>query len=79
MSNRLDQERELRLQPKRIESDLKGLQELGIEILDVNNTTIKFMWKGSECRLYPYSGWHCGKTINDGRGFKNLLKQLIQK
>lgn len=35
-----------------------------------------FQYKGETVRFYPYTGWHTGKTIKDGRGLKNLLKQI---
>lgn len=76
MSSREDQDREAALQPKRVEYALSKFKELGIEVVDINNTTISFIWKGSKCQIFPYSGWHSGKTIKDGRGIDNLLKQL---
>lgn len=76
MSNRENQEREARLQPQRIETTVNKLTELGINIVDVDNTTVCFIWKGHKCKMFAYSGWHCGKTIKNGRGLDNLLKQL---
>jgi hypothetical protein len=35
-----------------------------------------FQYKGATIRFYPFTGWHTGKTIKDGRGLNNLLKQL---
>lgn len=29
--------------------------------------------------FYPYSGWHTGKSINDGRGWNNLYNQIKPK
>ncbi len=37
---------------------------------------IEFDFNGSKIKFYPYSGWATGKTIKDGRGLENLLKQL---
>lgn len=76
MSNRENQEREATLQPKRIEYALNKIKELGIEVVDANTTTITFIYKNAKCRIHAYSGWHTGKTIKDGRGIDNLLKQL---
>jgi hypothetical protein len=76
MSNRLNQDREARLQPQRLNSAIRELEKLGLNIIDKNQTTIVFTWKGHPVRFFPYSGWHCGKTITDGRGLSNLLKQL---
>ncbi|HMT77900.1 MAG TPA: hypothetical protein PKA44_09325 [Saprospiraceae bacterium] len=76
MSNRLDKDREAELQPKRIEFAIEQLAKVGIEIDYEDDTKIKFMYKGEVVTLFPYSGWHTGKSIQDGRGLKNLLKQL---
>lgn len=76
MSNRLDKDREAELQPKRIEFAIEQLAKVGIEIDYEDDTKIKFMHKGEVVTLFPYSGWHTGKSIQDGRGLKNLLKQL---
>lgn len=76
MSNRLNKERESELQPKRIEYAAKQLNSIGYISLEIDDTKIKFYHKGEPCTLYPYSGWHTGKTIKDGRGLQNLLKQL---
>ena len=45
-------------------------------ITEVNATTLQFTFRGSPVTLYPYSGWFTGRTITDGRGIKNLLKQI---
>ena len=76
MSNRLDQEREERLQPIRIASSKKKLESLGFVITQEDDTKLVFKYKDSPITFFPYSGWHAGKTIKDGRGFGNLLRQL---
>lgn len=76
MSGRLNQEREAQLQPQRIAHAKKQLSARGIEIIYEDYNRIDFMWKGSKIMFYPYSGWHSGKTIQDGRGLKHLLDQL---
>ena len=78
MSNRLDQEREKELQPKRINFAIQELEKLGIKILLVCDTRIDFEFKGNKIEFYPYSGWHTGKGIKDGRGWENLKKQIKQ-
>jgi len=78
MSNRLDQEREEKLQPIRMEGCKKKLEELGFEVEEVGGTQLRFMYKGSKVVFFPYSGWHSGKTIKDGRGFQRLLRQITQ-
>jgi len=76
MSNRLDQEREARLQPLRIERAVKKLHSLGIIPTKIGSDSVEFLWKGYTVKFFAYSGWHTGKTIKDGRGFDNLFKQL---
>lgn len=76
MSNRLNQEREAELQPKRMEYAIEKLTGLGIKLDFQDETTIRFFWKGNKIEFYPFSGWHQGKGIVAGRGIDNLLKQL---
>ena len=73
---RLNIERQNDLQPKRIQYAKEKLAELGYEIIEENTSQIMFIHKGSRVVFYPYSGWHTGKTIADGRGLDNLLQQL---
>ena len=72
MSNRLDQERESELQPKRMEYAKAEISKLGFKYI-ADDTTICFQFNGHQVKLFPYSGWHTGKTIKDGRGLKRLL------
>jgi hypothetical protein len=37
---------------------------------------LQFEYKGSIVRFFPYTGWFSGQTVMDGRGLKNLLKQM---
>ncbi len=76
MSNRLNQERESELQPKRMEVAIQAIQNLGLQILQTDDTKIIFIYKDHSVSFYPYSGWHTGKTIKDGRGLQNLLNQI---
>lgn len=76
MSKRLDQDRENRLQPKRINDALVALDELKLEVVSIDATTVQFIYKGNKITFYPYSGWHTGKGITDGRGHKHLFDQL---
>lgn len=73
---RLDIERQKELEPKRMEYARNQITALGYEITEGNVTTLKFTFKGSTVTLFPYSGWHTGKTIQDGRGIGKLLKQI---
>jgi hypothetical protein len=76
MGNRLDKDREAQLQPQRIATAKLAIQNLGISIISEDDTSIEFMYKGGRVRYFPYSGWHSGSTIKDGRGLQNLLKQI---
>ena len=72
---RLDEDRQAALEPKRMDYAQAELLKLGIK-LSIYEKSIKFLHKGSVVTLWPYSGWHSGKTIKDGRGIHKLLKQL---
>lgn len=76
MSNRLDKEREALLQPKRIVYAIEQIEKLGYEIIFKCDTRIDFEFKGQRVQFYPYSGWHSGASIKDGRGIKKLLNQI---
>ncbi len=76
MSNRLDQEREAQLQPLRMQSCKEKLEAMGYVVQTFGDDRLEFTYKGNVIRLWPYSGWHTGRGIKDGRGFNKLLKQL---
>lgn len=76
MSNRIDQEREARLQPKRMEVARAAIENLGYKITFQDETKINFWYKGDAVHYYPYSGWATGKGIKDGRGLQHLLEQI---
>lgn len=76
---RLDKERQSKLEPKRIETAISEIEKLDINIYYKDDTCIKFWFNGETVIYYAYSGWHTGKSIKDGRGLKNLIKQLIKK
>lgn len=52
------------------------LTKLGIEFT-YKGQEIQFYHKDQLVKFYPFTGWHTGKSINDGRGIKNLIKQLL--
>jgi hypothetical protein len=76
MSNRLNQDREAKLQPLRMQTAIKKINDLGFYIVDTNETTLKFYFKDEIITYHVYSGWASGKSIKDGRGLERLLKQL---
>lgn len=74
---RLDSERQEKLEPLRIEYAKKKITELGFTIVEEYSHELVILdSKGGKILFYPYSGWHTGKNIQDGRGIENLLKQL---
>jgi len=73
---RLNIERQKKLEPFRMNTAKKNIQELGYNVTVISKTCLMFEYKGSIISYYPYSGWATGKTINDGRGLDNLLKQI---
>lgn len=79
MSNRLNTERQEKLEPQRIKRAIDELRKLGIEPTNVDDTRVCFSWKGFNIQYFPYSGWHTGKSIKDGRGFNHLFDQLKPK
>lgn len=77
MTKRLDKERQQELEPKRMEYAKEQLNKLGITFMvSFDGKGIQFIWKDQPCWLYPFTGWHTGKSIKDRRGINNLLKQL---
>jgi len=75
MSNRLNKEREAELQPKRMEFACQEIAKLGYKYI-ADETKVCFTHNGHQVTFYPYSGWHSGKSIKDGRGLQKLLDQL---
>lgn len=74
---RLDLERQEKLEPKRMDVAMKEVIATGIKCLfNVTDKSFEFNFKGNPVKYFPYSGWHTGKSIKDGRGLQNLLKQL---
>ena len=73
---RLNIERQKELEPIRIARAQQALENLGFEVMRIDDNTLEFQFKDSVIKFYPYSGWATGSTIIDGRGFDNLLKQL---
>ena len=73
---RFNQERQKQIEPKRIDFARKEIENLGFEIINEDSTKIQFNFKGNTISIFPYSGWFSGKGIKDGRGLKQLLKQI---
>lgn len=56
---------------------LRELTKLGYKVKSICGG-LEFIHKGSPVKIYTYKGWFTGKTVKDGRGIANLLKQLKQ-
>jgi hypothetical protein len=76
MGNRLDKDKEAKLQPIRLEYAITELRKAGYEPNHQGSTKVQFEHNGSTVILFAYSGWFTGKSVKDGRGINNLLKQL---
>lgn len=47
-----------------------------VEVIEYDEMSVKFTYKGHLVTHFAYTGWHTGKSIKDGRGVNKLLKQL---
>lgn len=73
---RLNTERKNKLEPIRLRTAINEIQKLGLRITNSSDKMIEFEYKGHSIKYFPYSEWATGKSIQDGRGLDNLLKQL---
>jgi len=77
---RLNQERQHRLEPQRIEHAIKVLEGRGYTVIpNYTERSVRFEHLGATVIFWPYSGWFTGRTVNDGRGLQNLLHELRVK
>lgn len=76
----LDIERQRRMELPRLIYASEQICKLGYTVtVRSDMKSLQFEHNSSTVTFFPYSGWATGKTINDGRGLHNLLKQLKQK
>lgn len=74
---RLNIERQKELEPERMDYAIGQLHKVGIMSMFIEKENcIVFSFKGKQVKFFPYSGWHSGKSIKDGRGLDKLLKQI---
>jgi hypothetical protein len=64
------------IQSDRMKYAKEQITALGYEIIFEDRTKLQFEFNGKKVNLFPYTGWHTGPTIKDGRGIENLLKQI---
>lgn len=77
---RLNEERQNRLEPQRIASAIVNIRDkAGLNILHKDDKMIKFEFKDEVISYWPYSGWHSGRSITDGRGWGKLWNQIKPK
>jgi hypothetical protein len=75
--SRLDSERQARLEHPRMETAIFELGRRGYAIQrHAEQNALLFEHAGRIVTFWPYSGWHSGATIKDGRGLQKLLDQL---
>lgn len=76
---RLDEDRQNELEPRRMEFAKQELAKLGYDLYYEDDKQLKFTFKDQIVTFFPYSGWHTGKSIKDGRGWRNLYNQIKNK
>jgi len=65
------------LQPRRMQYAINMIEKAGCEITFQDEKEIIFQYKDERVNFFPYTGWATGKSIKDGRGIDNLIKQLV--
>jgi len=68
--------RQNELEPERVVYAKVEIEALGIEVDFIGSNRIEFKYLNETITFFPYSGWHTGKSIKDGRGIKKLLRQI---
>lgn len=64
----------------RLNYAIKLFKENGIthSEFDQQAKSIKISHNGGIVTFFPYTGWFTGKSVVDGRGINNLIKQIIK-
>lgn len=73
---RLNIERQNELESSRIDYAIKLFNSMGYSTFCPTDKSVQIDFKGEKVTFFPYSGWHTGKSIKDGRGIQKLLKQI---
>lgn len=74
--SRQGSQRQAELEPERIAFAKQEIQKLGYEIIHEDHRSLRFIFQEEEIVIHPYSGWHSGKSIKDGRGITHLIAQI---
>ena len=69
-------EKRQEIQQDRLEYAKEELDKLSIDIVQETASELQFYHNGYLVKYFPYTGWHTGKSIKDGRGWKKLKEQL---
>ena len=64
------------LEQKRMEYGEWQIIEAGYDVSKINRSKLQFEFKEETVYYFPYTGWFSGKSVRDGRGIKNLIKQI---
>lgn len=76
MSNEFPDPNRIRHQPRLMKEWQEALEDIGIDVHVLSDSTLVIQHKGKKVNVFPYTGWFTGKTVEDGRGLKKLLAQL---
>jgi len=74
--SRLNIDRQNKLESKRLAYAKAEIEKLGYKVMQMGKTKLVFEFDGCLVHFYPYSGWHSGTTIKDGRGLEKLIEQI---
>lgn len=69
----------MKIREKKTNSRLTELLSNGISAKKRSISIIEINNNGSTVLYYPWKEWFTGSSVNDGRGFENLLSQLKTK
>lgn len=63
----------------RLDHAIRLFKENGIthSEFDQESKSMKVYHKGSAITFFPYTGWFTGKSVVDGRGINNLIRQIV--
>lgn len=54
----------------------KALNKVGFKVKRVSGRVISVWYKNERVLIYPIKDWFSGKSVTDGRGLDNLIRQL---
>lgn len=70
------EEQTKKIRKEKMDYSVFKLSENDIDIKFQEDTMLEIDYNGSTVKFYPYTGWFTGKSVVDGRGLNNLIKQL---